>query len=191
MVDKQKNKVEFGLENVYFAKGTLDLTTGEMTYSTPIKWPGATEISLEPAGDLIKFSADNIDYYISGNNKGYDGTLTTAKVPEEFAVEILGEVVENGVQSEYSNVETSPFAMMFQFEGDKHSTRHVLYNCTATRPTVGSTTKDSGDPNTTALTFSATPRPSDKLVKRKTRADTDSTVYDEWFTKVYESNDGA
>lgn len=182
----QKNKVEFGLENVHYAKATLDLTTGEMTYDTPVKWPGAVELSLEPSGDLIKFKADNIDYYVSGNNQGYDGTLTTALVPDTFAVDILGEVVESGVQSEYSNKESGQFALMFQFEGDKHAVRHVLYNCTATRPTVGSTTKDSGDPNTTQLTFSATPRPADKLVKRKTRPDTDSAVYDAWFNQVYE-----
>lgn len=186
MPDVAKNKVEFGLENVHFAKATLDLTTGEMTYGTPVKWPGAVDIALEPSGDLIKFKADNIDYYVSGNNQGYDGTMTTALVPDTFATEILGEVVESGIQSEYSNSETSQFALMFQFEGDKHAIRHVLYNCTATRPTVGSTTKDSGDPNTTQLTFSAAPRPNDKLVKRKTRPDTDPTVYDAWFTNVFE-----
>ncbi|MFB8675737.1 major tail protein [Enterococcus gallinarum] len=184
----QKNKVEFGLENVYFAKATLEQTDGTITYDKPVKWPGAVELSLEPSGDLIKFKADNIDYYVSGNNQGYDGTLTTALVPETFATTILGEVVEDGVQSEYSNVESSQFALMFQFEGDKHATRHVLYNCTATRPAVGSTTKDSGDPNTTQLVFSATPRPNDKLVKRKTRPDTDPTVYDAWFTSVYEKS---
>lgn len=182
----QKNKVEFGLENVYYAKATQDLETGETTYDTPKKWPGAVEISLEASGDLVKFKADNIDYYVSSNNQGYDGTLTSAKLPDEFATDILGEVVENGVQTEYSNIESSPFALMFQFEGDKHATRHVLYNCSATRPTVGSTTKDSGDPNTTELTFSASPRPSDKAVKTKTRPDSDSAVYDAWFTKVYE-----
>lgn len=184
----QKNKIEFGLENVHYAKAIQDLTSGETTYDTPRKWPGAVELSLEPSGDLIKFKADNIDYYVSSNNQGYDGTLTTAKLPEEFETDILGEKVENGVQTEYANAETAPFALMFQFEGDKHATRHVLYNCTASRPTVGSTTKDSGDPNTTQLTFSASPRPSDKAVKTKTRPDTDSTVYDEWFNKVYEKS---
>ena len=58
----QKNKVEFGLENVYFAKATLEQTDGTITYDKPVKWPGAVELSLEPSGDLIKFKADNIDY---------------------------------------------------------------------------------------------------------------------------------
>lgn len=184
----QKNKVEFGLENVHYARATTDLTTGITTYDEPKKWPGAVELSLEPSGDLIKFKADNIDYYISSNNQGYDGTLTTAKLPEEFETDILGEKVENGVQTEYANVETSPFALLFQFEGDIHATRHVLYNCAASRPTVGSTTKDSGDPNTTQLTFSASPRPSDKAVKTKTRPDTAPVLYDNWFTAVYDKN---
>lgn len=106
---QEKNKVEFGLENVYFARATTDLLSGATTYEKPIRWPGAVELSLEASGDLIKFKADNIDYYISGNNQGYDGKLTTALVPEEFATKILGEVVEGGVQTEYSNAETSPF----------------------------------------------------------------------------------
>lgn len=119
MGQQEKNKVEFGLENVYFARATTDLLSGATTYEKPIRWPGAVELSLEASGDLIKFKADNIDYYISGNNQGYDGKLTTALVPEEFVTKILGEVVEGGVQTEYSNAETSPFALMFQFEGDK------------------------------------------------------------------------
>jgi phage major tail protein, phi13 family len=185
-VPAQKNKVEFGLENVHFAKATTDLASGITTYEEPVKWPGAVELSLEASGDLIKFKADNIDYYVSGNNQGYEGKLTTALIPEEFATTILGEIVEDGVQTEYSNAETSPFALMFQFEGDKKATRHVLYNCSASRPSVGSSTIDKGDPNTTELSFSASPRPSDKAVKTKTRPDTDATVYDAWFTKVYE-----
>ncbi|MCT3128047.1 phage tail protein [Lactococcus lactis subsp. lactis] len=188
MGQQEKNKVEFGLENVYFARATTDLLSGATTYEKPIRWPGAVELSLEASGDLIKFKADNIDYYISGNNQGYDGKLTTALVPEEFATKILGEVVEGGVQTEYSNVETSPFALMFQFEGDKKATRHVLYNCSASRPSVGSSTIDKGDPNTTELSFSASPRPSDKAVKTKTRPDTEPTVYDAWFNSVYDKN---
>lgn len=176
------------MENVYYAKATLNPETGEITYDTPVRFPGAVELSIEPSGDLIKFKADNVDYYTSPNNQGYDGTYTCARIPEEFAVEILGEKVDDTdkVQTEYANAETSPFALMFQFEGDKTATRHVLYYCTANRPSIGSTTKDSGDPNTSELTFSAGPRPSDKAVKTKTRPDTPSTVYDKWFTKVYE-----
>ena len=69
MGQQEKNKVEFGLENVYFARATTDLLSGATTYEKPIRWPGAVELSLEASGDLIKFKADNIDYYISGNNQ--------------------------------------------------------------------------------------------------------------------------
>lgn len=181
-----ENKVEFGLENVYFAKATTDLGTGIITYDSPVKWPGAVEISLEASGDLIKFKADNIDYYVSGNNQGYDGTMTTALIPDDFVTTVLGEKVEGAVQTEYSNAETSSFALMFQFEGDKYATRHVFYNCAASRPSLGSTTKDSGDPNTTQLTFSAIPRPIDKAVKTKTRSETNEDVYNAWFDEVYD-----
>ena len=136
-VSAEKNRVEFGLENVYYAKATLNPETVEITYGTPVHFPGAVELSIEPSGDLIKFKADNVDYYTSPNNQGYDGTYTCARIPEDFAVDILGEKVDDTdkVQTEYANAETSPFALMFQFEGDKTATRHVLYYCTANRPT--------------------------------------------------------
>ena len=45
---QEKNKVEFGLENVYFARATTDLTSGATTYEKPIRWPGAVELSWRP-----------------------------------------------------------------------------------------------------------------------------------------------
>ncbi|RXU74502.1 hypothetical protein CYQ85_12075 [Enterococcus faecium] len=55
-VSAEKNRVEFGLENVYYAKATLNPETGEITYGTPVHFPGAVELSIEPSGDLIKFN---------------------------------------------------------------------------------------------------------------------------------------
>ena len=54
------SKVKFGLSNVYVSKFTIG-TTGTYTYSTPIKIPGAVNISLSPAehvrGVITKFQA--------------------------------------------------------------------------------------------------------------------------------------
>ena len=45
-----------------------------------------------------------------------------------------------------------PFALMFQFEGDKRETRHVIYKCTAQRPNVeGETTDTEIEPKTETL----------------------------------------
>lgn len=182
----EKNKVTFGLEQCYYAKGTFDPVSGTVTYEAPKAYPGAVELNLEINGELIEFEADNIVYYTSADNKGYNGTLTAAKVPDDFEQEILGEEVdeEDQVQTEVSNAKNSPFAFMFQFEGDVKATRHVLYWCTANRPGLGSSTGK--NPNTTEMSFNSTPRPTDKHVKTKTKETTPATVYDNWYKKVYE-----
>lgn len=184
-MDEKKNIVTFGLENCYYAKATI-LSDGAMTYEKPKKYPGATELNLEVNGDLIEFEADNIIYYSSPDNKGYTGTFTAALVPDDFLIDILGEEIddEDGVQTELSNAHSSPFALMFQFEGDAKAVRHVLYNCSANRPGIGSATGK--NVNTTELNFNATPRPNDKKVKTKTKETTKPTIYDGWFNAVYE-----
>lgn len=185
-VQAKENKVEFGLRNCYYAVVTVG-ESGKITYGTPKKLPGAVSITFDKSGDLIRFKADDIDYYTNANNQGYEGTLTLARVPEEFRTEVLKEKkTEKGVLIENSDAQTANIALMFEFQGDVKATRHLLYYCSVNRPSVGSTTKDSGDPNTTELAMVASPRPSDNLVKASTSAGVDEETYNSWYTKVYE-----
>lgn len=185
-VQAKENKVEFGLRNCYYAVVTVD-ESGKITYGAPKKLPGAVSITFDKSGDLIRFKADDIDYYTSANNQGYEGTLTLARVPEDFRTEVLKEKkTEKGVLIENSDAQTANIALMFEFQGDVKATRHLLYYCSVNRPSVGSTTKDSGDPNTTELAMVASPRPSDNLVKASTSAGVDEETYNSWYTKVYE-----
>ena len=63
--------------------------------------------------------------------------------------------------------------------------RQVLYNCTATRPSIESETKeDSIEPGTETITISNAPLPNGR-VKAKTTVDTDDTVYSGWYKTVY------
>lgn len=189
-VQAKENKVEFGLRNCYYAVVTVD-ESGKITYGAPKKLPGAVSITFDKSGDLIRFKADDIDYYTNANNQGYEGTLTLARVPEDFRTEVLKEKkTEKGVLIENSDAQTANIALMFEFQGDVKATRHLLYYCSVNRPSVGSTTKDSGDPNTTELAMVASPRPSDNLVKASTSAGVDEETYNSWYTKVYEE-DGA
>lgn len=182
----KENKVEFGLRNCYYAVVTVD-ESGKITYGVPKKLPGAVSITFDKSGDLIRFKADDIDYYTNANNQGYEGTLTLARVPEDFRTEVLKEKkTEKGVLIENSDAQTANIALMFEFQGDVKATRHLLYYCSVNRPSVGSTTKDSGDPNTTELAMVASPRPSDNLVKASTSAGVDEETYNSWYTKVYE-----
>lgn len=182
-----ENKVTYGLRNVHYAPFTI--ANGVITYDTPIKMEGAVELALDPRGDMTEFYADNVLYYSASNNQGYDGALTIANIPEKFLIDALGEVKDSTdmVLTEKANLVGKPFALMFEFEGDVKATRHVLYNCTASRPKVGSSTKnDKSEPNTNELSFVAAPRATDLAVKTKTTTSTPSAVYDAWYSKVYE-----
>lgn len=181
------NKVQFGLKNVHYAPYTE--AEGIITYETPIRIPGAVSLSLDPRGDMVEFYADNMLYYSASSNDGYDGSLEIANVPEQFAVDALGETkdVEDGVLTEKSDAKQKPFALLFEFDGDVKATRHVLYNCSASRPTVaGETTTNSKEPKPNELAFIASPRATDYAVKTKTTAETKAPVYDAWYSKVYE-----
>ncbi|MFN2746970.1 major tail protein [Bacillus sp. z60-18] len=181
------NKVVYGLQDAHYATFTQE--NGIITYDKPIKIPGAVELSLEPRGDMVEFYADNMLYYSAGNNQGYEGTLSIATIPEQFAIDALGEEKDpdDGVLNEIANAKQKPFALMFQFEGDVKAVRHVLYNCTANRPTISGATKtDSVEPTPNELTFLAAPRDTDYMVKTKTTSSTPAAIYDAWYDKVYQ-----
>lgn len=97
-------------------------------------------------------------------------------------------ILANGVLIEKStNAENVKFALLFEFDGDVKAIRHVLYKCTASRPSIESETKeDTIEPGTEKLTITADPR-SDGLVKARTGDDIDSTTYQNWYQNVYES----
>lgn len=185
------NKVHFGLKNVHYAPITE--VDGKITYETPIRIPGAVSLTLDPRGDLAEFYADNMLYYSSASNDGYDATLSIASVPESFAVDALGEEkdVDDGVLTEKADAKQKPFALLFEFDGDVKATRHVLYNCTANRPTVsGETTTNTKEPQPNELTMIASARHTDYAVKTKTTEATSPEVYDAWYTAVYEKGKG-
>lgn len=151
------NKVKYGLSNCYYA--VLDETAG--TYGTPVALPGAVNLSLDQQGDTNKFRADNIDYYVSISNNGYEGDLELALIPDSFLTDVMGEVVDatSGIQYENAAAKPKAFALLFQFEGDDKATRHVLYNCKATRPTLASqTTEETIEPVTETISITATAR---------------------------------
>lgn len=183
------NKVNFGLKNVHYAPITVE---GEViTYENPIRIPGAVSLTLTPRGELAEFYADNMVYYSAAQNDGYDGTLSIALIPEQFAVDALGEEKDedDGVLTEKADARQKDFALMFEFEGDKKAVRHVLYKCAANRPTItGETTTNTREPQPNELTFISTARETDYSVKTKTTAGTSEGVYDNWYKSVYEKS---
>lgn len=181
-----KNKVKFNICNVHYASLTVD-DDGAATFGTPVAMPGAVSISLDPTGEPESFYADGVEYYVINNNQGYDGDLELAMIPESFRTDILKESADsNNVLIEDANSETGSFALLFEFDGDVHKIRHVLYNCSASRPSIESkTNEEDKEVQTETLTIKARPLASG-YVKAKTGDNTDSTVYDAWYDSVYE-----
>lgn len=183
------NKIKYNLKNVHAARLTKTVTDGVITYSyeTPNAIPGAVSISLEAEGDSSPFYADGIVYFRTSANNGYSGDLEIALIPEWFRTEILKEIKDaNGVLVERADIsETEKFALLFEFDGDVNAIRHVLYNCSASRPSIESETKeDTIEPGTETLSLTADPR-EDGLVKSRTGDTTSSSTYEAWYTAVY------
>lgn len=187
----QKNKIKFGLKNVHYAVATIDELTNTATYGDVKPWPGGVSLSFDAQGDVTKFRADNIDYWVGRPNNGYEGDLESALIPESFKVDVLGEIEDsNGVLLEDQGAKTVQFALMFQFEGDQNAVRHVLYNCTASRPSVsGSTTEENIEPQTETITITAVSIHNAALNKDLVKArcpETEAATYAAWFNAVYQ-----
>lgn len=185
------NKIKFGIKNCYYAVATIS-STGAATYDTPKPLSGAVSISLDPQGDTNNFYADNIVYFTSVANNGYEGDLELAKVPDSFLTDCLGYISDgNGVLVEDAGAIPVHFALMFQFEGDVNAKRTVLYNCVAARPTVeGSTKEESIEPQTETISLTATTVYNavlDKDVVKASCTETESTTYNGWLTAVYQT----
>ena len=173
---------------VYYAVATDD-GTGTLTYATPVAWPGAVSISLDQQGDTSTFYADNVAYFTMAANNGYQGDFECALIPDSFRQNVMGETLDaKGFYVETSNAAQKEFALLFQFEGDEHATRHVLYRCIASRPSVnGSTKEESVEPQTETIQITAMPRINDQVVKARAPYTASTTSsYATWFSAVQE-----
>ena len=186
----EKNKVKFNLKNAHYAILTLG-ADDTPTYAKPVRLPGAVSLSLSANGEPENFYADGIAYYVINNNMGYDGDLELALIPEDFRTDVLNELKDtNGVLIETTDSELAHFALLFEFDGDQKHIRHVMYNCTASRPGIeGKTNEESREVQTETLTLKATPLP-DGTVKAKTGDTTDNATYTGWYDNVYLPYDG-
>ena len=184
-MSEKNNKVKFHLKNAHYALLSI-AEDGTVSYAVPTPMPGSVSISLDANGEPENFYADGVAYYVINNNMGYDGDLELAMIPESFRTEVLKEELDaKGVLIENADVELASFALLFEFDGDQKHIRHVLYNCSASRPGIeGKTNEDSKEVQTETLTIKATPL-ANGMVKAKTGNTTDATVYNDWYKAVY------
>lgn len=186
----EDNKVHYDLTNVYFAP--LSIVDGVATFGTPVREYGAMSMDLSPKGDSVTVRADGIDYYNAVSNNGYDGSINFVQVSDAFKMAHLGyRKTADSVLIEDANAEHKPFAMLYEFKGDKKHRRHVLYHGMANRPNEKGENKDSQkSPDTESLPVKFSPLPNGKS-KASTTVDTPDEVYSKWFGSVWEETEEA
>lgn len=188
MPTSTQNKVKYNLKNVHYAKLISEGTTGP-TYGDIKEWPGAVSVNFEPQGESSTFYADGIKYYVTSTNTGYEGDFESALVPEDFKRDILGATEDtDGVLLENADAPTVYFALLFEFDGDVKARRHVMYKCSATRPSVESKTKEENvdvATETVKLTCSTTKINGVNIPKAETGTSTSEEVYNSWYTTIH------
>lgn len=190
------NKVKYGLKNVHYALVAETVATdgsGAITssYGSLKALAGAVSLSLDSSASKSVFRADNEDYYVSYGQGGYEGDLEVARVNEDFLKDVLGYVEDTDkilVESGAAFKTVNYFALVFEFDGDQRATKHCLYKCSASRPSIASQTTGEGgttDPQTETLTLTAVPRSdADKLIHIMTQETTTTSVIEAWYTAV-------
>lgn len=183
-------KIVYGIKNVHYAVATI-ASDGSATYGTVKPLPGAVNLALDQQGETNKFFADNIVYYTSVANNGYEGDLELALVPDDFLKDCLGYGVDaNGVLYENAGAEPAHFALTFQVETDTGSKRIVMYNCVANRPSVSAATKEESiEPQTQSITITATTIYNAAYgidVVKASCDTTQTTQYNSWNSSIYQ-----
>lgn len=182
-----KNKIKYGLKKLHWAKITRD-EDGKPTYAAPVAEPGATEFTAEKNVDVANIAADDNPMYASAiDDKGYTIEVNLQVLSDEFKIANLGWIKDsNGVLLEVANPVIGEFALLVEFNGDKHATRHVFYCCTATKPNIESKTKGDGlesQPDTVEIT--AAPDPYYGTPHGQLDASSGDANYESWFSSVY------
>lgn len=187
---RTENKVKFGLDKIAIAIATI-ADDGSATYAAPIMNPGARSLSMEPQGEITPWRADNMDYYVANDNNGYSGDLEVARFLDAVKAAVWSIATgANGIKYELADAPAVHFALLFQFSGDLHKTRHVFYNCVATRPSVASaTTEDTTEPQTETSTITAMPvfvsglgDDGAEIIKGECKPG--DAAYENWYTSV-------
>lgn len=185
-----ENKVKFGLKKVYYAIATI-AEDGSATYETPVSFPGARNLSMDPQGGGEPWYADDGVYYFAPGITSRQGDLEMARMIDSFKKDILGYIADSkGVLLEDMNPEAVHFALLFEVTGDKKRRRYVMYNCTAAAPSLNAATSEgSKEPQTETSTITSDGiyvSGLDKWINHgESTPETDATTYNSWFESVH------
>lgn len=179
------SKILYGISKAYYAVMSVS-TGGTISYGTPVAMPGAVSLTTDAEGELTNFYADNTSYWVGASNNGYSCELEVAVLPDSFYKDCLGFTQDsNGALVEKSDKQPKEFAFLFQVETDEDAKRVVLYNCKATRPSSEhNTVEESVEPGTEKVSFNASPR-TDNYVVKASQGTSTASGYSTWFSSVY------
>lgn len=183
------NKVTYGLKNVHYAV----FDERSESYLTPIPLKGAAELKLSSVDEVNEtdiYSSSGLPILYFYTNRDYEGSLLLSVVPEHFYINCLGQQKKsaNDVLVESDHDVHSSFALLFEFDGDQNKTRHILYRCYATRPSVSSTSRGgSMDISGQEMSLRVLSTLEDGKIKAKvnnTGTEPSKTIYENWFNEV-------
>lgn len=180
-------KVKFNIHDVYYAPVT---TSG---FGTPVALPGAVSISLEPQdGDNEIFYADGVEYYVQASATGYEGDLEMALIDDAFRKAIYGET-EDTSHNLWESIDDTPnkFALGFVIDGATDGASESTYfwyqNCSATKPSVESSTNEEAKTvGTDTITIKCSPNADGYVRVKSTSLSTTSS----WFDSVISTPSG-
>lgn len=125
-----KNKVEFGISNLYVGTYTVD-DDGDVTLGTPYHQAGAVSFSPEEQSQQNNFYADNVVYWAGYSGGGIEGELVVAKFDDTFKTNFLGyQTLDDGGVALIKGATKPAVFLIFQLEGDYESRRVIMYNVT-------------------------------------------------------------
>lgn len=181
------NKVNWGLAASAWGTITED-ENGNDVYGTPTMFLGNRQVNWDEAGENIKVFADGTVIFVGRQNSGYTGSMELTNIDDDFAQWVFSEEVDsNNVQYEIKEPHIHRFYLLWEWIQDQKNTRHVMYNITATRPSMSATTSGDNDTKTAqyrTIDLTAIPR-ADGIVKASTRVDVNSETYENWFNAIY------
>lgn len=179
-------KLTYGISKMYYALKSIG-DAGAISYGAPVALPGAYEISLPAEGDTVQVYADNMTYYKTNVNSGYDGNIGLYTLPDSFYSDVLGQTKDtDGTLIEAGNDVMAEFALLGEFATESAQTkRFVLWNCVAGRPDFASSTKEESiEPNQLSIPITATALEGTEFIKGTILGDSSVTAWASWFTAV-------
>lgn len=149
-----KNKVMFGVSNLYFGTYTVN-DQGSVVLGTPMHVPGTVNISLEAESEENKFYADNRVFWSGYSDNGYSGEVENALFDDDFKIAFMNYIqLDDGGIAQIKGQQNKAVYMMFQADGDAENRRMILYNISLGQITrEHATTEDSTEPQTATLPF--------------------------------------